>query len=408
MAILKSAALAASIALGVASLAQAADLRLSSPSAGDQVPAALVASRDAAATRTLDRMPTRISWALDAADALNDRPVPFVRESREYWLDASEAQLQRGVALPTTADAALIRISPHGNNPSRLTVDDLVIRNGARELAGRAATQNVADETSLRAAGMDVPDGTIIAKLATAVGKGDLRLVAPTARGSYLIHVFEPASSTVLTLGTTRDTILAGQSLRISARLDGARATSAKGVLTAPDGHSQPFDLRPQADGSWQADVVPDAAHASGLELWEVHTFASGGDRSTPVLRDAKTAFALSRPTARLTGDVRTVADPARGGGLSLDIGVQAANGSRYQLAGVLYGTASDGTRRPLAYAQSAAWLDAGSGRLALTFDAASMAAGKLAAPYELRDLRLTNQADMSLVERRERAVEIR
>lgn len=407
MAILKSAALAASIALGLASLAQAAELRLRAPEANDQVPARLVTSKGTSA-RTLDRTPVQVSWALDAADALNDRPQPFVRESREYWLDASEAELQRGVSLPTTAVGALLRISPHGNNVNRLTIDDVVVRSGGRELAGRAATQSVADETALRAAGMDVPDGTVIAKLAPTAGKGNLQLAAPAARGSYLIHVFEPTSSTVFTLGTARDTVVAGQSLRISAQLTGAKAATAKGVLTAPDGYSQTFDLQLQPDGRWQADVVPDAAHASGLELWEVHAFASGGDRSTPVLRDAKTAFALSRPTARLTGDVRTVADTARGGGLSFSLGVEAADASRYQLAGVLYGTASDGTRKPMAYAQSAAWLDAGNGRLTLSFDAASLSAGKLAAPYELRDLRLSNQADMSLVERRERAVEIR
>ncbi|GMV30354.1 MAG: hypothetical protein AMXMBFR59_24790 [Rhodanobacteraceae bacterium] len=407
MANLKSAALAASIALGLVPLTQAAELRLNAPATGDLVPAHLVASKDID-TRTLDRAPVRVSWALSADDPLNDRPVPFVRESREYWLNASEAELRRGIALPTTAEAALIRISPHGNNVDRLTIDDLVIRSGGRELAGPAAVQNVADATTLRAAGMDVPDGTVIAKLAPAAGMGNLQLAAPAARGSYLIHVFEPASSTVLRLGTARDTVVAGQSLRVNARLDGARAATAKGILTAPDGHSQPFDLRLQPDGSWQADVVPDAAHASGLELWEVHAFASGGERDTPVLRDAKTAFALSRPTARLTGHVRTVAESARGGGLGIDVGVDVANASRYQLAGVLYGTASDGTRKPMAYAQSAAWLDAGAGRLTLSFDAASMGSGKLAAPYELRDLRLSNQADMSLLERRERAVEIR
>ena len=134
--------------------------------------------------RTLDRAPVQVSWALDAAESLNDRPVPFVRESREYWLDAGEAELQRGIALPTTAEAALIRISPHGNNVSRLTIDDVVIRSGGRELAGRAATQSVADETALRAAGMEVPDGTVIAKLAPAAGKGNLQLAAPTARAA--------------------------------------------------------------------------------------------------------------------------------------------------------------------------------------------------------------------------------
>lgn len=408
MAILKSAALAASIALGVASLAHAAELRLNAPTAGDQVPAALSARKDAATTPYLDRAPAQVSWALDSAATLDARPVPFVRESREYWLNASEAELQRGVALPTTAEAALIRISPQAGNTTRLTVDDLVIRSNGRELDGRTATQSLADAAALRAAGMDVPDGTVVAKLSPAAGKGNLQLAAPAARGSYLIHVFEPTSSAVLHLSATRDTVVAGQGLRVEARLAGATAGAAKGLLTAPDGHSQPFELQRQADGSWQADVVPDAAHAGGAELWEVHTFVRGGERGTEVQRDAKTAFALSRPTARLNGQVRSEPLSARQRELRIDVGVQAASASRYQLAGVLYGTDRDGVRRPLAYAQSAAWLDAGDGSLSLAFEATTLAASKLAAPYELRDLRLSDQADLSVIERREKALEIR
>lgn len=403
---LKSAALAASIVFGLAAQAQAGEQRLATAAAGDQIPARLVAVSHPAAA-TLDRVPVQVSWALDPAAELNARPVAFVQESREYWLNASEAELQRGVSLPTTADAALIRISPHSNNSTRLVVDDLVIRAGGRSYSGAEATQSVADAATLRAAGMDVSEGTVIAKLASSVGRGNLQLAAPAARGNYLIHVFEPTSATVLRLGAARDTVVAGQALRINANLDGARASAAKGVLTAPDGHTQPFELQRQADGSWQADVVPDAAHAGGAGLWEVHAFASGGDSRAPVLRDAKTAFAVAQPTARLSGEVSSALSTDRAG-LSLSIGVEAASASRYQLAGVLYGTAADGSRHPVAYGQSAAWLDAGKGRLALSFDRAALADAKLSAPYELRDLRLSNQADLSLIERRERALEIR
>lgn len=404
---LKSAALAASLALGLAGVAQAADLRLSAPAAGDQVPTRLSANPDTRATATLDRTPVAVSWALDPAANLAERPEAFVQQSREYWLDADEAQLRRGIGLPTTAEAALIRISPHGGNRSRLSVDDLVIRNGGVELNGRAATQSLVDETALRAAGMDVPEGTVIARLAPAAGKGRLELAVPAASGSYLIHVFEPTSTAVLSLTAARDTVLAGQPLRISAALQGAKALTASGLLTAPDGYSQPFALQLQADGSWQADVVPDAAHALGPGLWEVHAFTSGGTSRAPVQRDARTAFALSRPSARLDGTVASTADAGRGG-LSLAVGIEAASASRYQLAGVLYGTAADGTRRPAAYAQSAGWLDAGNGRLTLSFDRSTLEAAKLTAPYELRDLRLSDQADLRLIERRARAVELR
>lgn len=403
---LKSAALAASIVLGLAGQTQAAELRLSAPGATDQVPTRLSANPDTRAAAALDRTPVAVSWALDPSESLAERPQTFVQQSREYWLDATEAELRRGVALPTTADAALIRLSPHGGHRSRLSVDDLVIRNGNVELDGRAATQSLVDETALRAAGMDVPEGTVIARLSPAAGSGRLELAVPAASGSYLIHVFEPASTTVLSLSAARDTVLAGQSLRITAALQGAKALTANGLLTAPDGYSQPFALQLQADGSWQADVVPDAAHARGPGLWEVHTFASGGTGRAPVQRDARTAFALSRPSARLDGTVAT--DGAQRSGLSLAVGIEAASASRYQLAGVLYGTAADGTRRPAAYAQSAGWLDAGNGRLTLSFDRSALDTAKLSAPYELRDLRLSDQADLALIERRARAVEVK
>jgi hypothetical protein len=62
----------------------------------------------------------------------------------------------------------------------------------------------------------------------------------------------------------------------------------------------------------------------------------------------------------------------------------------------------------PAAVAHSAAWLDRGTATLDLQFDSAALLPSGLDAPYELRDLRLINQADMSLIERRERAASLR
>ncbi|MCQ4166482.1 DUF4785 domain-containing protein [Tahibacter harae] len=403
---LKTAALAASLLLALAGLAQAAELRLAAAAADDQVVTRLVAADPGAAAAALERQPLSAAWALDPQQPLAARPEVFVQESREYWLDASEAELQRGVSLPTTAAAALIRISPHSNNSTKLGIDDLVVRSAAGEFDGRAASQSLADTAALRAAGMDVSEGTVIVKLAPAVGQGRIELAAPAARGNYLIHVFEPASKNVLKLGAARDSVVAGDSLRISAKLDSARGESAKGLLTAPDGHSQAFEFRQLRDGSWQADVVPDAAHANGPGLWEIHAFASGSSDGARVLRDAKTAVAVARPTARFSGAVENLMS-ARGT-VELGVGIEVAGASRYQLSGVLYGTGKDGLRRPAAYAQSAAWLEAGAQRLVLKYDAQSLAAAGLSAPYELRDLRLGNQADQTTLERRAVALELR
>ncbi|MDC8015066.1 DUF4785 family protein [Tahibacter soli] len=392
------------VALG-ASHASAGELRLSAAGANDQVPRKLAAA-PAKAAAELDRKPAALSWALEADAKLDAVPVPFVRESREYWLDASEAELRAGVRLPTTANEALVRISPYGGNVSALDADGLVVRaaNG-RAYAGREATQSVADADALRTAGMDVPEGTVIAKLAPAVGSGEIELAAPAATGRYLVHVYEPASTQVFKLGAARDTIVAGESITIRANFAGAAPKKASGVLSAPDGHTQNVDFRFAEDGSLVASIVPDPAHAGGPALWEVHAFAQGADGNRRVMRDARTAFAVTAPTARFNGRV----DASNGrAGVALKIGVETASASRYQASGVLYGRADDGEAKPAAYAQSAAWIEAGAGTIVLTFDADALAAGKLTGPYELRDLRLVNQADMSVIERREKALVIR
>ena len=71
----------------------------------------------------------------------------------------------------------------------------------------------------------------------------------------------------------------------------------------------------------------------------------------------------------------------------------------------MLYGTGTDGTLHAAALGQSAAWVGGNHGSIELGFDAASL--GGLHAPFELRDLRLLDQASMALIERRERGLRI-
>jgi hypothetical protein len=386
---------------GAAGAADAQGLRLRPAGAGDQVIAAVHAPAQPLATADLDRAPVSVAWALDRNAALQSRPQPFVRASREYWTDVSEAELRAGVKLRTTAPEALIRLSPHGGNDATLDASAMLVRAEGKQRTAIEATSQVADAAALRSAGMDVPSGTVVMKLKRDVAVGSVELAAPGAHGRYLVHVFEPQSNFVLNLGAERDSIVAGQALRFFATLDGAqklqRLEVVEGLITAPDGHTQSLHFSKQDDGRFVASVTPDAAHAGGPGLWEVHAFASGKQLGQPVLRDAKSAFGVAAPTARFDGSI------VRDGGsaLALRVGVEVAAASRYQVSGVVYGTAADGSMKPLAAAQSAAWLEAGHGTIRLDVDQASLAASPLSAPFELRDLRLTNQADLSLLERR-------
>src|SRR5690606_41453001 len=116
-----------------------------------------------------------------------------------------------------------------------------------------------ADEDALRAAGMQVPQGSVVVRLADDIKAGAIELIAPTAQGGYLVHVFEPASTVVLHLQADRDTVISGQILGIRANVEGgARLDRLDGLLSAPDGHVQDVSFVRQVDGSFVANVRPD------------------------------------------------------------------------------------------------------------------------------------------------------
>lgn len=378
-------------------------LRLLARSANDQVPTVLQATVPGKLTTAhLDRSPVAVSWALDATQALDARPQPFTSESREYWIDANEAEMQAGLPLVLSAPGAVIRISPHGKTRPAITASDVQLSVAGRRLDNASALRGLASEDELRAAGMDAPQGSVALRLADTVPTGALQLALPTAQGSYLIHVHEPASALVLKLGAERDSVVGAETVRIHASLAGATLQRVGGMISAPDGASQDITFARQADGSYLASVRPDIAHAGDPGLWEVHAFAvSNGKLAVP--RDARTAFAVNVPVARFDGTV-TRNDGADKHELALRVGVETAMASRYQASAVLYGTGADGQLHPAAIAQSAAWLERGKTSLDLRYDAASLATA-LGAPWELRDLRLINQADMGVLERRERAL---
>jgi hypothetical protein len=396
----------AAILAGASASGYAAE-NLLARSSSDQIPSRLVAANtNKVDNAQLDRAASSMSWALDPQVALDARPTAHVAESREYWIDATGDELQRGVNLSTTAKGALIRISPHADNHSRLDASSLGIAASGKRYASADAISAAADEDALRAAGMDAPQGSLVVKLKDSVGAGTIELTASNAQGKYLIHVFEPASPVVLNLQATTDTVIAGESIRFVAQVaGGAKLERISGLISSPNGHSQSVDFVRQRDGSYVANARPDTAHAGGHGLWEVHAFGVATFNKQDVQRDARTAFAVSTPTARLDGSIKNQrAALGKSADKTISLGVETASASRYQLAGVLYGTAADGTLRPAVVAHSAKWLDAGSGTIDLRFDAAEIAKAGVKAPFELRDLRLINQADMSLIERRERA----
>jgi len=387
------------IAVALASVgAHAASLL--SPAAHDQVPTKLVAApASKALAATLDRTPVAVSHALDAQFAVDASPHVYSAESREFWSDVSETELRAGVKIAVSAPGALVRFSPQGGSRAALDPAGVLLRANGTTTSAANAGAAIADAKALRAAGMPVTDGTLVLRLGNDSTNGEMEIAAPHAQGRYVVHVFEPNSALVLNLAADRDTVLLGAPITFHVAAPGGTLRLASGLVTAPDGYSSDLHFTRNADGSFSASFAPDAAHGVGPQLWEAHAFTAVQSGQLSVLRDAKTAFAVSAPNARFAGSASIARD---GAGLRVALDVDTAAASRFQVSAVLYGTGTDGALHPAALAQSAAWLERNA-PVNLSFDAAQL--GALHAPFELRDLRLVDQATMLVIERRERGL---
>jgi hypothetical protein len=386
--------IALALALAFSPVAPAATLL---PPGADDLVAARVVSLPAPAG-AIERKPVSFAYVLDPGAALAP-DAPFVGESREWYAQVDAATLRRGVALDASAPGAVVRLSPLGA-AAAVAPDALELRRDGKAVASAFAHRSDADQ--LRAAGFDAGRGAAVVQLAPELGAGRFEVRLAQAQGRYLMHVYEPRSETVLRSGTTRASAHAGSPVEVRARLDGAAGAQFGGQLVAPSGRTVDLAFVAAGDGTARAKAVLPADAAGEPGLWEAQVFAEGRDGTRRRQRDGRTAFAVVQPTARFAGPVEV---GRRGARFVLPLEVGSAG--RYEVAGTLYATGRDGLAVPVAQAASAAWLEPGQRRLAITFGAHLVPMG-YGAPYELRGLTLKDQSRMGLLETRALAVAMR
>jgi hypothetical protein len=399
---------AGALLMGASLAATAAEIRLGLPEAGaaDLVPAVLSTAKSAGIERNLTRELVQFAWAIEEDVEVDFSPKPFLAESREFWTRVDAKQLASGVEIVTTAPGAVVRISPErAGKAGAISLDGLEVRIDGRRFSGRQALQDLATPDQLKHAGMPFPEGTAAFRLSREVGAGRITLALPKATGGALLHVFEPDSSHLMRMSAGRDVVASGGELTITGefRAEGVAKSPrlVQGIVTAPNGASWPMDFALDGKGGFAGRITLDALAGAGEGLWEAHVFAAAPSKHGDVLRDARTAFAVSHPTARLTGEALQV---KRGdGALGLDIGIEAAVAARYELRGVVVATAKDGSKVPVAVSHAAAWLEPGRHTIELSVDADILKRSGLGAPYEIRDLRLIRQGDANLQEQRNR-----
>lgn len=366
----------------LASTAAAAPARLLPAGAADLAPQGVVAS-DAPSTAPVGG-PVRFTWPIDqAADDLT-APAPHRAESTGFHQTLTRAALRRGVAVPVAQPGAFIKLS-----------------GAARDLAladPRGRVHRPGD--GLRGLGSDPGAFT----LDPALGAGTFTLRA-SADGDVHLDVRERDSDIVLAVQAAADLVFLGDSVRVQTRLTRAgQAVSGvrvHGRLIDPSGRERGALVRGQG-GQLHAALPARADHPAGA-LWTLEVTADATVDGVAVRRTVTTAVAAAVPTARYTGAART--DATRG--VRVDLELDVASPGRYAATAVLYGTNREGASQPIAVSQSADELTAGRRWLTLEFDAATVAASGMRAPFELRDLRLADQGRMSVLHRQARGLAV-
>ncbi len=379
--------------------AHASNGRLMAAAGNDQVPSKTIAVPVPAGE--FEHKPVSFSWALDPTAGL-EAQAPFVAESREFWTQVDSSQLARGFSINTTAPGALIRVSPIGSAAAASSETMSIGRNGT-PIDKSQSFAHTASTDQLKQAGMNVSNGTAVVQLNPGLGKGQFTLAMKKANGRYLVHVYEPNSPYALSANASRTNLLAGGQLDVNARLGtqetALTGTQVSGLLVAPDGQSFDMSFSVGKDGIARSSAPLPVQASSQPGLWEVQVFAGGVAADGSVQRDARTAISVTQPTASLEGGYDFDAQS-----LHFTLPVQVAAEGRYELRGTLYATGSNGLASPVSEAHSAAWFTPGQHPLELGFDRTHVPAG-YGAPFELRNVELTDQTRMGKLETRELAV---
>ncbi len=179
-----------------------------------------------------------------------------------------------------------------------------------------------------------------------------------------------------------------------SAPISGA---TIEGTLELPDhttGSTLSFDSI--GNGKYVAKVPLASADWKYIGAWSLRLHATGTHGGAAFERNAETAFGYYPSHAQITALGTPVITRGADGlidDIAIEADVETLAADRFSLRGTLTFTAADGTEHPLAAAQTGQTLGAGTGTIALHFDAQSLALARVDGPFHLRDVALVSQA---------------
>ncbi|QYJ85941.1 DUF4785 family protein [Shewanella mesophila] len=350
----------------------------------------------------------RFSQSIDPTLSLTAPKMTQHQRSDQYWRTVSGAQLNAGIKLAISQSESIIRVAPRGDNSSGGLLHSPAIapeqlrlykinKNGIDKSA--SIIHSMSDPQAMATAGIIDDSSALTLSKQASPGQYQLQVVQPlAAQDSYLINVKEKGSPYQLELDAPAALASNNDTLKFSLAIsdsdsDSDIALQPTATLKHSDGQYYPLDLV-NIDQQWQAKL-PEALTlpSSNRGLSEIQLDIETRIDNKPVIRTVKTAFKQYVPSATWGQSAQIHWQQQLPVKAVLDL--QIANPGRYELSAVLVGTDANGEARNILRSQSALWLEQ-DGQVSLAFDADTIIASGLKAPFFLQALELKDQGQMA------------
>lgn len=357
-------------------------------------------------------LPRDLTVAETSSDTLDEwqQTMSQTRKSDEYWMTVSGESLNKGLVLPITQGASVIRIAPRADTSSGGLIHADPISPENVELfthqsqdknprqQSQALIKSMADPAALATAGLVDDSSALVMSAEAKPGQYTLKVKQPLGINSnYLVNVKEKNSPYQLTLTAPNTLKHSAEAMAISLELSQAQMPlSPKAKLKLADGSS--VELVMQNDnGQWRAlmpAVLPEPSSNAGLS--ELQIDAESMIDGHWVKRTVKTAFKQYVDSAKIKEDVTI--NWQKGVPTAVTFTVETQTAARYGINAVLVGHDADGKTRAILRSQTAAWLTPDTNQLTLALDQQLILASGLLPPYELKGLELQDQGQMARI----------
>ena len=356
----------------------------------------------------------------------SNKPISFKAKgytsiSDEYWFETTGKQLKAGVELAISTPGALVRLSgkqakgKYSTQTKGIDPNSVQLFKNNKKLSA-PFSQKVSQQEFATA---NIFPNSSAMKLNSKLGKGAFTLKVNDYLDDnqrYLVNVKEKNAEHKLHLSLAKQSYMQGQKISFTSQLkttstNKAMLTQGRPVayIKTPSGERKPLNFTENGN-QFQFTVPTNLTPAKRGQLFELHVETENNTKGLKVKRNAKVAFAVAQPTARietvakLNYDSITVSkdDAALQKTLApsfVDINLQVASEGRYEVSAMIYGSTGKKLSVPFMLSRSAYYLTPGEHTVKLQLDTNIIKNSGLKAPYIVKNVRLMDQSRMALLQ---------